>query len=163
MTEVVGFAAQFDPCRVMGAAADKGSRWWNPSFRHSVQRCPSRRRIRIDSLALSHDVPHRRRHIPRPRSCGRLFEGLPRFPPQRLASSLSIFSVTAASITAARSRCMRGWRRSSLSRSSPVAVNWTLKRSGDSGSGFGVAVATYGVCGRTGSGFGELPTLSRRS
>ena len=65
-----------------------------------------------------------------------------------LASSLSSFSVTAASTIAARSPSgtearIRAWSRSSLSRSPALAVNWTLYRPGARGSR---------TAGRTGTG-----------
>jgi hypothetical protein len=51
--------------------------------------------------------------------------------PNRRASSLSSFSLTATSISAARSPSgidgrIKAWSLSSLSRSSAEAVNWTL-------------------------------------
>ena len=141
-----------------------GSSWWNSSPRRSVQRrpCPftkvhrpqSRfRTTRLTAAGMYRDDAD-------VSVSSRVFRGA-LVSANRLASSLSSFSVTAASMTAARSSCTSAWRRSSLSRSSALAVKVTWYRAGESGwttpAGGGAGGANGAGCASTG---GVAPTDS---
>src|SRR3989304_2665217 len=84
--EVVGSTAKSDPCRVMGASAAKGVEVVELEV-PALRAAPA---LAVDEsasirIALSHDAPHRRRHIPRRRRGIGLLESLSRVLRHRLA------------------------------------------------------------------------------